>query len=123
MRYLFFIVVSAILFFAFSPGHFTPTIFNNHDKLAHFCAFFILSLGMNFSFSTYSTRRLFVVMAFLAMGIEVVQYLFTSREFSIIDFAAGMVGVFTYLILLKITVQLFRGFGKNFKTALVRIEK
>lgn len=120
MRYLFFIVVSAILFLAFSPGHFTPKIFFNHDKLAHFCAFFVLSIGMNFSFSAYSIRRLFVVMAFLAIGIEVIQYLFTSREFSIIDFAAGMVGVFTYLVLLKITVQLFSGFGKSFKTALLK---
>lgn len=107
MKYLFYIVVSTILFFAFSPGHFTPSVLGNHDKAAHFCAFFVLSFGMKFSFPTYPIKRIFIIMALLAMGIEIVQHYFTTRELSVVDFAAGLAGIFVYLVMLKIIVKMY----------------
>jgi len=101
LKYLFYTIIGLILFLAFTPGHFTPAMFSNHDKVAHFCAFFTLTFGMSFSFPTYRIKRIYIIMALLAMGIEVVQHFFTTREFSVFDFAAGMAGVFVYLTLLK----------------------
>lgn len=97
MKPLFYVVVGAILFLAFIPSKFTPSIVGGHDKIAHFVAFFVLSFGMKISFSTYSFRRIFLMMALLAAGIEIFQYGFTSRQFSVADFGAGMAGVFIYL--------------------------
>ena len=117
LKYLFYIVVSTTLFLAFSPGHFTPSLMVNHDKVAHFCAFFVLSFGMKFSFPTYSIKRIFFIMAFLAMGIEVVQHFFTTRELSIIDFAASLAGIFVFLTMLKIIAKRYAGFGVTYKVS------
>lgn len=99
-------VVSVIMFFAFSPGHFTPDIIGDHDKLAHFVAFFALAFGLNFSFPKYSARRTFLILVLVAAGIEIVQYYFTSRQLSFIDFVAGMTGIFAYLSALKIITRM-----------------
>lgn len=117
MKYLFFIVVGTILFLAFSPGHFTPTLLGNHDKIMHFGAFFVLSFGMKFSFPTYPIKRIFFIMTLLAMGIEVVQHFLTTRELSIIDFAAGLAGIFVYFTLLKIVAKRYSGFDEPTKVS------
>ena len=46
-------------------------------------------------------------MALLAMGIEVVQHYFTTRELSVVDFAAGLAGIFIYLAMLKIIIKTY----------------
>ena len=116
MKFLFFATVSTILFFAFSPGHFTPRIFHGHDKIAHIFAFFVLSFGMKVSFTTYSIRRIFLIMALLAGGIEVIQYLFANREVSAADFGAGMVGFFIYASMLKMATRTYVAIGKISKS-------
>lgn len=118
MKSLFYIVVGVILFLAFTPSKFTPSIVGGHDKIAHFVAFFVLSFGMKFSFSTYSFRRIFLMMALLAAGIEIFQYYFTNRQFSIMDFGAGMAGVFIYLSLLKIITKVYTVFYQASKASL-----
>ncbi|MCK5829822.1 MAG: hypothetical protein KAH20_05925 [Methylococcales bacterium] len=118
MKSLFYVVVGVMLFFAFLPGKFTPNIIGHHDKLAHFVAFFILSFGMKFSFSTYSFRRIFLIMAILAAGIEFFQYGFTSRQFSIVDFGAGMAGVFIYLSILRIITKIYTTFNQAYNSSL-----
>ena len=113
MKYLFYSAVCTILFFAFSPGGFTPEIVNNHDKLAHFFAFFVLSFGMNFSFPAYSIKRVFTIMVLLAAGIEVVQHYCPGRYVSVNDFYAGMAGVFVYLTMLKIMTEMGNVFAES----------
>ncbi len=117
MKYLFYIVVCTTLFLAFSPGHFTPSLMVNHDKVAHFCAFFVLTFGMKFSFPIYSIKRIFFIMAFLAMGIEVVQHFLTTRELSFIDFVAGLAGIVAYIAMLKIIAKRYVGFGMTSKVS------
>jgi VanZ family protein len=113
VKYLFYSAISTILFFAFSPGQFTPEIVGTHDKLAHFCAFFVLSFGMNFSFPAYSIKRIFIVMVLLAAGIEVVQQYCPGRFVSVDDFSAGMAGVFVYLAILKIMTEIGNVFAES----------
>jgi VanZ family protein len=117
VKSLFYIVVGVILFLAFSPSQFTPSIVGGHDKIAHFVAFFVLSFGMKISFTTYSFRRIFLMMALLAAGIEIFQYGFTSRQFSIADFGAGMAGVFIYLSMVRIITKGYSIFGQAYNAS------
>ncbi len=120
MKPLFYATTSVILFFAFSPGHFTPSIVGHHDKIAHFVAFFCLASGLLFSFPSCSIKRTFFILALLAAGIEIIQFYFTSRHFSMIDFGAGIAGVFFYLSIFKITSQIYTRFGEVSKDSLIK---
>ncbi|MCF6204488.1 MAG: VanZ family protein [Methylococcaceae bacterium] len=102
MKSLFFVTTSIILFFAFSPANYTPSIVGAHDKVAHFVAFFCLALGLNFSFPLCSIKRAFLILVLLAAGIEIIQFYFTNRQLSILDFSAGLAGVLFYLSMYKI---------------------
>lgn len=118
MRSLFFGVVVVILFLAFVPSQFDPDLARGHDKIAHFVAFFVLSFSMKVSFSSHTFRRIFLIMALLAAGIEIFQYCFTSRQFSVTDFGAGMAGVFVYLSILRIVRKLYSIFRPASKVRL-----
>ena len=54
-------------------------------------------------------------MAFLAMGIEVVQHFFTTRELSFIDFVAGLAGIFAFIAMLKVVAKRYVGFDEPSK--------
>ncbi len=56
-------------------------------------------------------------MAFLAMGIEVVQHFLTTRELSFIDFVAGLAGIVAYIAMLKIIAKRYVGFGMTSKVS------
>ncbi len=112
MKSLFFVTTSVVLYFAFSPAHFTPSFIGHHDKIAHFLAFFCLAFGLKFSFPTYSIKRTFFILVLLAAGIEIIQFYFTNRKLSIIDFSAGMAGVFFYLSMFKITTRIYNNFAQ-----------
>lgn len=117
MKSLFFVTTSIILFFAFSPAHFTPNIVGVHDKVAHFVAFFCLTLGLKFSFPLCSIKRTFLILVLLAAGIEIIQFYFTNRQLSILDFGAGMAGIFFYLSILKIITTIYNNFAEVSKIA------
>ena len=101
-RFVFLVLVLVTLFFSFSPGSVSPAFVVNNDKLAHFVVFFGLTFWLKFSFPGFFARKLFFIMAFLAASIEVFQYLFAGRELSFFDFGAGVLGVFVYLVVLRI---------------------
>ena len=101
-RFVFLVLVVVTLFFSFSPGSVSPAFVVNNDKLAHFVVFFGLTFWLKFSFPGFLARKLFFIMVLLAASIEVFQYLFANREFSFFDFGAGGLGVFVYLVVLRI---------------------
>ena len=72
---------------------------------------------MKFSFPIYSIKRIFFIMAFLAMGIEVVQHFFTTRELSFIDFVAGLAGIFAFIAMLKVVAKRYVGFDEPSKVS------
>ncbi len=104
MRVLFYVLVGVTLFFSLSVGRIIPAIVVNHDKFAHFVVFFVLSFCMNISFPKYPIKNLVVIMGSLALGIELLQYLLSSRDSSIGDLGASMAGIFVYLMLWRCQV-------------------
>ena len=113
MKYIFFILVGVTLFFSFSAGPITPAIVVNHDKVAHFVVFFVLSFCMNISFSKDTIKNLILVMILLAIGIECVQYLFTNRELSILDLWASLAGIFVYVMIWKMMDRQYKIIERN----------
>ena len=89
-------------------------IAGGHDKLAHIAAFFILSFTMKIAFPICTAKKIFFAMMLLSAGIEITQYLFTHREWSIIDFMAGIFGILVYLTLLRIKKMSLRIIARNY---------
>jgi len=89
----------SILFLAFTPGHYMPSVLTGQDKLNHVIAFFLLTLLSRYAFPAIKSYTLFIYLTLLAIGIEVVQKLFTCRQFSMIDAAVGIVAVLLGLLL------------------------
>ena len=115
MKYLFYIFVGVTLFFSLSVGNMTPAIVVNHDKIAHFVAFFVLSFFMNISFPTQTIKNLIVIMILIAVGIEFAQYYFANRELSVIDLGASVAGIIGYVIMLKFIGRMYDTAEKVFK--------
>jgi len=88
-----------IAFFAFSPGQLTPAYIVNHDKAAHAVVFFILSWMMRRSFPAMTMRKMILTVGLLALGIEVIQFLFANRGFSAEDMIYNALGISLYVIL------------------------
>ena len=112
MKFFFFVLVGVTLFFSLSVGKITPAIVVNHDKFTHFVVFLVLSFCMNISFPKHTVKELIVVMISLAIGIEFAQYLFANRVLSVIDLGASMVGIFAYVMMLKIIGKIYNILGK-----------
>lgn len=108
-RFLFAAILLSILFFAFTPGHYMPSVFTGQDKLNHIVAFFLLTLLGKYAFSTIKSYTLFVYLTLLAIGIEIVQKLFTSREFSMVDAAVGIISILLGLLVHAI-IRILKGF-------------
>lgn len=73
------------------------------DKLAHFTAFFVLSILLLFAYKF--TKPFFItslLMALFGIAIEVLQIYVPYRTFDVHDFLADMLGVMTALILFQL---------------------
>ena len=57
-RFLLALMLMSILFFAFLPGHYTPSFLSGQDKLNHVVAFFSLTLLSKHAFSAIKNYRL-----------------------------------------------------------------
>ncbi len=99
------LVVGGILFFAFSPGHWTPAWIVNHDKFVHLAVFFLLSIFLSYVFSWLTLSLHFVLLFLFAVLIEAIQYSLFSRGFSVEDILFGLVGVLFFYMLVG-TVKL-----------------
>ena len=57
------------------------------------------------------------MMALLAAGIEIFQYGFTSRQFSVADFGAGMAGVLIYLSMARMITKGYSAFSQVYNAS------
>jgi len=101
MKYLFGAVLLIVAFFAFSPESYTPSIVADHDKLGHFGAFFVLSFLLQWAFRKMPIYSVIMLMGLWAMGIEIIQLLFTQREFSWEDMFFSLLGTLCYVALVQ----------------------
>ena len=97
--FLFMLLLIGILFFAFSPGQWTPAWVVNHDKFVHFAVFFLLSVFLSYVFPLLNLLTHFILLLFFAILIEVVQFSLFSRGFSIEDILFGALGVLLFYLL------------------------
>lgn len=104
MKYLFILSLITISVFAFSPGQNTPVFIAYHDKAAHALTFFILSFLMHRSFSLLSMTKIIMFMISLGIAIELIQLLFTSREFSLEDLMYDAIGMTMYITIHSFTL-------------------
>jgi len=90
------LLLVSISVFAFAPGQFTPAWVVNHDKFSHMLVFFVLSVMLSLSFPKLTLiTHLFSLLSF-AVLIELVQYLFVGRGFSIEDLAYDFLGILVF---------------------------
>lgn len=102
MKYLFLLSLAVICVFAFSPGQYTPAFIVNHDKAAHAVTFFVLMFLMHRSFKTMPVTTIALFVILLGIAIELIQFLFTSRGFSLEDLLYDAVGITMYAMVLSI---------------------
>lgn len=98
-KFLLLFVLIVVSVFAFAPGQWTPAWVVNHDKFVHLLVFFTLSIMLSFVFPSL---RLIEHLAFLmvfAFLIEVVQYLFVGRGFSVADILYDVAGAVLFYFL------------------------
>jgi len=73
------------------------------DKSLHFIAFFALTLLLVFTFQSYKSRHKFTlsfaVALLIGLFIELLQLGLPSREFSLLDLLADLVGIILALVL------------------------
>ena len=62
------------------------------DKLIHFLAFFIISVGTFYAFQVTEIFRCFLLIACFGICIEVIQYFIPYRSFEILDIIADIIG-------------------------------
>lgn len=75
---------------------------NSWDKLNHILAFSVLYIVFSFSYNKINTPFKFVLLLFLGLLIEVIQYFIPTREFSFYDLVANLVGIAFGYILYKL---------------------
>jgi len=90
---LFILIVLGVLIFAFAPGQWTPAWIVNHDKFSHMVVFFALSIFLSLAIPSLSLVQHSLFLLSFAILIELVQYLFVGRGFSIDDLIYDVLGV------------------------------
>lgn len=118
MIYLLLLSLLVISIFAFSPGQYTPAFIVNHDKATHAVVFFVLSFMMHRSFPAMPMQKNILVLGLLALTIEIVQFLFADRGFSVEDMGFNAIGISIYVIL-AFTVRC----GRNYSDTSQNISK
>ncbi len=111
IKVVFWIFAIAVLILSAIPGsvnvHHT---IENLDKLAHFSAFFLLSMLLLFAYRL--TKPFFttvLVMAIFGFSIELMHLYVPRRVFSMYDFAADLLGVLVALLIYWMVRSKFGG--------------
>lgn len=99
------ILLSLTLFFALASSRYTPAIVVNHDKLAHFLVFLLLTGSLHRAFPKQSLFPLMSILTILALAIEFAQYYWVGRELSMVDFSASVAGVLLYSSVRMVVVK------------------
>lgn len=97
MKYIFIVSLLIVFVFAFSPGKYTPAYIVDHDKIAHAMAFFMLSFFLHRTFPIWKMQTVMLLMFLFGLTLEMVQFLFTSRGFSLKDLMYDVVGMIIYM--------------------------
>jgi VanZ family protein len=66
---------------------------NSWDKANHFVAFMVLYILLSFGYRHIVLVLKIAILFVFALQIEIVQYFIPSREFSLLDIVADMIGV------------------------------
>jgi VanZ family protein len=98
MKYILAGSLLTIFLFALMPGQMTPAFIVNHDKAAHVAAFFVLALMFQKSFVMVPLLVRLIVLFLIGVGIEISQYLFSNRGFSLEDIAYDTLGIALYTV-------------------------
>ena len=98
MKYILAGLLLTILLFALMPGQMTPAFIVNHDKAAHVAAFFLLALMLQKSFVMVPLLARLMVLILIGVGIEILQYFFSNRGFSLEDIAYDALGIALYTV-------------------------
>jgi VanZ family protein len=93
---LFILIVLGVLIFAFAPGQLTPAWIVNHDKFSHMVVFFALSILLSLAIPSLSLVQHSLFLLSFAVLIELVQFLFVGRGFSIEDLAYDFLGILVF---------------------------
>jgi len=106
-KFLFWITLIAVLYFAFAPNLCIGPHFENSDKYKHMFAFFVLT---NFFVYAYkkSFKQVWFWMFVLGIFIEFVQYFEPTRESSFFDLLADVVGILIATIFIWIEKSFFK---------------
>ncbi|MEN8304382.1 MAG: VanZ family protein, partial [Campylobacterota bacterium] len=69
----------------------------NHDKAAHALAFFLLTFLMHRSFKIMQIQKTMLLTISFGVAIEMIQFFFTPRGFSLEDLIYDIIGVIVYV--------------------------
>ena len=87
-----------IFVFALLPGQLTPAYIVNHDKAAHALAFFIVALMLQGAFPRLALTARLLVLAGLALLIELMQFVLVGRGFSVEDLIYDAAGIVLFVL-------------------------
>jgi len=104
------LLLVSISVFAFAPGQWTPAWVVNHDKFSHMVVFFVLSVMLSLSFPKLTLAVHMCSLLSFAVLIELVQFLFVGRGFSIEDLVYDVLGVLVFY-----TLVFWAKYKDNFK--------
>lgn len=81
-----------IEYFALTPQH-IEVIEGFWDKQNHFIAFFVLYILLSAAYQNWSVRKKIVLLVFVGVQIEAMQYFIPGRFFSVLDIFADSIGI------------------------------
>lgn len=81
-----------IEYLALTPQH-IEVIEGFWDKQNHFIAFFVLYILLSAAYQNWSVRKKIVLLVFVGVQIEAMQYFIPGRFFSVLDIFADSIGI------------------------------
>lgn len=99
---VFYIISICICILAFLPGKLIPDffyLFSSSNK--HVFSFLVISILLNIIYKI-KIQSIFLIVILFGISIEIIQGLFTTREFSFSDFIYDIIGFIVFLIIKKI---------------------
>lgn len=97
------IYIAAMGFTLFTPSPGNIPLPDGSDKIIHFAEFFILTILLTLTFSVFGFEKKILLTAALAITIavasELIQIPIHSRDFSLLDLLADMLGILSALLI------------------------
>jgi VanZ family protein len=100
-KFTFFITLAAIEFLATTSRH-IALVANIWDKAKHSFAFFVLYILLSLAFKDLTTKEKTFLLLLYGIQIEIVQYFIPTRDFSLLDIVADLVGIAIGVVVYKL---------------------